>query len=47
VKFNNLGENTAQQTLTFQWQNGNLVQAIPTTVAGSSPPQFPKPAWAG
>jgi branched-chain amino acid transport system substrate-binding protein len=47
VKFNNLGENTAQQTLTFQWQNSNLVQAIPTSVAGSSPPQFPKPAWAG
>src|SRR5581483_8165663 len=43
VKFDSLGENTAQQTLTFQWQNGNLVQAIPTSVAGSSPPQFPKP----
>ncbi len=47
VKFDTLGENTAQQTLTFQWQNGNLVQAIPTTSAGSKPPQYPKPAWAG
>jgi branched-chain amino acid transport system substrate-binding protein len=47
VKFDSLGENTAQQTLTFQWQNGNLVQAIPTSVAGSTAPLFPKPAWAG
>jgi branched-chain amino acid transport system substrate-binding protein len=47
VKFNSLGENTAATTLTFQWQNGNLVQAIPTTTAGSKPPQYPKPAWTG
>src|SRR5581483_4681196 len=31
VKFDSLGENTAQQTLTFQWQNGQLVQSIPTS----------------
>ncbi len=30
VKFDALGENTAQKTLTFQWQNGNLVQSLPT-----------------
>jgi branched-chain amino acid transport system substrate-binding protein len=45
VKFDSLGENTAQKTLTFQWQNGTLVQSIPTSTAGSTPPQYPKPAW--
>jgi len=45
VKFDSLGENTAQTTLTFQWQNGNLVQSIPTSTAGSTPPLYPKPAW--
>jgi branched-chain amino acid transport system substrate-binding protein len=45
VKFDSLGENTAQKTLTFQWQNGNLVQSIPTSESGSTPPQYPKPAW--
>jgi branched-chain amino acid transport system substrate-binding protein len=47
VKFDSLGENTAQKTLTFQWQNGNLVQSLPTTTAGSTPPSYPKPAWKG
>ncbi len=47
VKFDSLGENTAQKTLTFQWQNGNLVQSLPTSTAGSTPPQYPKPAWKG
>jgi branched-chain amino acid transport system substrate-binding protein len=47
VKFDSLGENTAQKTLTFQWQNGNLVQSIPTNATGSKPPIFPKPAWQG
>jgi branched-chain amino acid transport system substrate-binding protein len=47
VKFDSLGENTAEKTLTFQWQNGNLVQSIPTSTAGSTPPQYPKPAWQG
>ena len=47
VKFNSLGENTAQKTLTFQWQNGNLVQSLPTSTAGSTAPQYPKPAWKG
>jgi branched-chain amino acid transport system substrate-binding protein len=45
VKFDSLGENTAQKTLTFQWQNGTRVQSIPTSTAGSTPPQYPKPAW--
>jgi branched-chain amino acid transport system substrate-binding protein len=47
VKFNSLGENTAQKTLTFQWQKGTLVQALPTSTAGSTPPEFPKPNWVG
>jgi branched-chain amino acid transport system substrate-binding protein len=47
VKFNSLGENTAGKTLTFQWQNGNLVQVLPSSTPGSKQPVFPKPAWAG
>ena len=45
VKFDPLGENLAQKTLTFQWQNGVLVQSIPTSTPGASPPLYPKPAW--
>ncbi|HEY1568101.1 MAG TPA: amino acid ABC transporter substrate-binding protein [Solirubrobacteraceae bacterium] len=45
VKFDPLGENTAQKTLTFQWQNGTLVQSIPTATPGATPPIYPKPAW--
>jgi branched-chain amino acid transport system substrate-binding protein len=47
VKFDSLGENTAQKTLTFQWQSGTLVQSLPTSTSGSKPPLFPKPNWAG
>jgi branched-chain amino acid transport system substrate-binding protein len=47
VKFNSLGENLAQKTLTFQWQNGTLVQSIPTATVGSHAPQYPKPAFTG
>jgi branched-chain amino acid transport system substrate-binding protein len=47
VKFDSLGENTAQKTLTFQWQKGTLVQSLPTSTAGSKPPVYPKPNWAG
>jgi branched-chain amino acid transport system substrate-binding protein len=47
VKFDSLGENTAQKTLTFQWQNGTLVQSLPTSVSGSKPPLYPKPNWTG
>jgi branched-chain amino acid transport system substrate-binding protein len=47
VKFDPLGQNTAQKTLTFQWQKGQLVQTLPTSTAGSKPPEFPKPNWAG
>ncbi|HWE13966.1 MAG TPA: amino acid ABC transporter substrate-binding protein [Solirubrobacteraceae bacterium] len=47
VKFDPLGENTAQKTLTFQWQKSVLVQALPTAAAGSQAPLYPKPAWHG
>jgi branched-chain amino acid transport system substrate-binding protein len=47
VKFDSLGENTAQKTLTFQWQHGTLVQSLPTSTAGSKPPLYPKPNWTG
>ena len=47
VKFNSLGENTAGKTLTFQWQNGDLHQTIPTSTPGSKPPTYPKPPWKG
>jgi branched-chain amino acid transport system substrate-binding protein len=47
VKFDSLGQNTAEKTLTFQWQKGKLVQTIPTSTPGSVPPQYPKPPWAG
>jgi branched-chain amino acid transport system substrate-binding protein len=47
VKFDSLGENLAQKTLTFQWQKAVLEQTLPTTATGSKPPQFPKSAWAG
>jgi branched-chain amino acid transport system substrate-binding protein len=47
VKFNAAGENTAAKTLTFQWQNGTLLQTIPTSTPGSKPPTYPKPAWKG
>jgi branched-chain amino acid transport system substrate-binding protein len=47
VKFDSLGENTAQKTLTFQWQSATLVQSIPTATAGSHAPIYPKPAWKG
>jgi branched-chain amino acid transport system substrate-binding protein len=45
VKFDNLGENLAQKTLTFQWQNNKLVQVIPTNDPQSVAPLYPKPAW--
>jgi branched-chain amino acid transport system substrate-binding protein len=45
VKFNTLGENTAQKTLTFQWQSGVLTQTLPSSTSGSHPPTYPKPAW--
>jgi ABC-type branched-subunit amino acid transport system substrate-binding protein len=45
VKFDPLGENTAQKTLTFQWQNGALVQTLPAGQPGVHAPVFPKPPW--
>jgi branched-chain amino acid transport system substrate-binding protein len=47
VTFNSLGENTAEKTLTFQWQSGNLVQTLPTSTPGSTAPTYPKPAFKG
>jgi branched-chain amino acid transport system substrate-binding protein len=47
VKFDSLGQNTAGKTLTFQWQNGKLLQTLPASTPGSTPPQYPKPAWKG
>jgi branched-chain amino acid transport system substrate-binding protein len=47
VKFDSLGQNTAGKTLTFQWQNGKLTQTLPASTPGSTPPQYPKPAWKG
>jgi branched-chain amino acid transport system substrate-binding protein len=47
VKFDSLGENLAQKTLTFQWQNSALVQSIPTALPASHSPQYPKPNWKG
>ena len=45
VKFDSLGENTALQAMTFQWQNGALVPTLPTGRPGTKPPIYPKPAW--
>jgi branched-chain amino acid transport system substrate-binding protein len=47
VKFDSTGQNTAQHTLTFQWQKTALVQSLPTSTPGSVPPIYPKPAWKG
>jgi branched-chain amino acid transport system substrate-binding protein len=47
VKFDSLGENLAQQTATFQWIKGTLDQVIPTSLHGSKPVLYPKPAWTG
>lgn len=47
VKFDAVGENTIGRALTFQWQNGSLLQTLPTATSGSHSPLFPKPAWKG
>jgi branched-chain amino acid transport system substrate-binding protein len=47
VKFDSLGENTAQKALTFQWQKASYVQTLPTSTPGSKPPVYPKPAFGG
>jgi hypothetical protein len=47
VKFDSLGENTVGKALTFQWQKGTLLQALPVATAGSHPPLYPKPVWKG
>jgi branched-chain amino acid transport system substrate-binding protein len=45
VKFNTLGENTALQATTFQWQNAVVNPVIPVGSPGTKKPTFPKPAW--
>ncbi len=45
VKFNSVGENTALQATTFQWQNATLVPTIPVGSPGTVKPIVPKPAW--
>ena len=45
VKFDSLGENTALQAVTFQWQNAQLVPTIPVGSAGTVKPTVPKPNW--
>ena len=47
VKFDSLGENTAGKIITFQWQNGKLLQTIPVSTPGSTKPITPKPNWMG
>jgi branched-chain amino acid transport system substrate-binding protein len=45
VKFDSVGENTALQATTFQWQNATLVPTIPVGSPGTVKPIVPKPAW--
>jgi len=45
VKFDSLGENTALQATTFQWQNGVVNPVIPVGAPGTKKPTYPKPAW--
>ena len=44
VKFDALGENGAAAAFVFQWQQGKVVQVLPTPVGGA-PLLDPKPAW--
>jgi branched-chain amino acid transport system substrate-binding protein len=45
VKFNSLGENVKAIAFIFQWQNGNFVQVLPASAAGSVKIIYPKPNW--
>jgi branched-chain amino acid transport system substrate-binding protein len=45
VKFNSLGENVKAIAFIFQWQNGNFVQVLPASAAGSVKIIDPKPHW--
>jgi branched-chain amino acid transport system substrate-binding protein len=47
VKFDAHGQNVVLKALTFQWQNGKLVQTLPPGVKGAQKPVYPKPAWGG
>jgi branched-chain amino acid transport system substrate-binding protein len=45
VKFNSIGENPVLPAYCFQWQNGQVVQVLPTNAPGSVKVMFPKPGW--
>lgn len=45
VKFNSIGENPVLPAYVFQWQNGQVVQVLPTNSPGSVKVLFPKPGW--
>lgn len=45
VKFDAVGENILATPAVYQWQKGKFVPVLPTSVAGSSPIEYPKPAW--
>jgi len=45
VKFDALGENTAQTAYTFQWQGPKFVEVNPVGDPGAVKILFPKPAW--
>ncbi len=45
VKFDALGENTAQTAYTFQWQGAKFVEVNPVSDPGAVKVLFPKPAW--
>lgn len=47
VRFDATGQNSAGSAYAFQWQNGSLVQVIPTKATGSHPVLYPKPNWGG
>jgi hypothetical protein len=46
VKFDSLGENSAADAFTFQWQSGGkFSQVFPTSAPGSVAFLATKPAW--
>ena len=49
VKFDSLGENLAQKTLTFQWQErgSSCRRSRPHCRRPTTQPIYPKPAWSG
>jgi branched-chain amino acid transport system substrate-binding protein len=45
VKFDSRGENLAQTGFIYQWNNGEFLQVLPTSAAGSAPVVSVKPQW--